>query len=91
MSASEKRPACTSGTRAGQVLGMGAKIVRSVMLFKKTRPMGKAMSMFRLTPTTEMVPPVAAQLTASTMVASAPTASMTDSAPRPLVVSSTCR
>ena len=39
--------------------------------------------MFRFTPTTETVPPVAAQETASTTVASAPTASMTDSAPRP--------
>ena len=45
--------------------------------------------MVRFTPTTEMVPPGAAQDTASTMVASAPTASITLSAPRPPVASST--
>ena len=46
--------------------------------------------MERLTPTIDTVPPLAAQDSASTMVASAPTASMTDSAPRPPVASSTC-
>ncbi len=45
--------------------------------------------MLRLTPTTETVPPGAALETASTMVASAPTASITLSAPRPPVASNT--
>ena len=63
--------------------GTGAKMVRRVRLLRKTSPMGKGSSMFRLTPTTDTVPPVAAQERASRTVASAPTASMTDSAPRP--------
>ena len=44
--------------------------------------MGKGRAMFRFTPTMETVPPVAAHERASSTVASAPTASMTDSAPR---------
>ncbi len=84
-----KWPAWTNGTSAAQVLGIGAKMVRRVRLFKKTRPIGKVISMLRLTPTTETVPPAAAHPMASVTVSSAPMASMTDSAPRPPVASRT--
>ena len=84
------RPDCRSGTRAGQVPGIGANTARTVRLFKRTMAIGKGRSMLRFTPTTETVPPGAAEDTASTMVASDPTASITLSAPRPPVASSTC-
>ena len=87
--ARSRRPDWTSGTSAGQVPGTGAKTVRTVRLFKKTSPIGKGSSMDRFTPTIETVPPVATHERASSTVASAPTASITDSAPRPPVASST--
>ena len=68
---------------------MGANTARRVRLFNRTIAIGKGRSMVRFTPTTEMVPPGAAHDTASTMVASAPTASITLSAPRPPVASRT--
>ena len=84
-----RRPDWTSGTREAHVPGIGAKTVLTVRLFKKTRPMGKGSSMDRLTPTMETVPPVATHDRASSTVASAPTASITESAPHPPVASST--
>ena len=78
-----------SGTSAAQVPGMGANTARSGEALQQDQRHGEGELHVRLTPTTESVPPGAALETASTIVASAPTASITLSAPRPPVASST--
>jgi hypothetical protein len=64
-------------------------VTRSVSRRIRASGIGNGNAMFMLTPMTDTVPPAAAHISASVIVASAPTASMTACAPRPPVASST--
>ena len=80
-------PLATRGKSAGHVDGIDASVTRRVRALISATGIGNGKAKLMLTPMTEMVPPGAAHMMASVIVWSAPTASITASAPRPPVAS----